>query len=101
MRFLVDVQLPAEPFNTLVRNGTAGPKLQAILGAIKPEAAYFTARNGQRGGTLVVNLDDVSHLPAIAEPFFLTFQASVTFHPTMTPEDLAKSGLDELGKQWG
>jgi hypothetical protein len=25
----------------------------------------------------------------------------VQFHVTMTPEDLARAGLDALGKQWG
>ena len=42
MRMLVDFSLPLEPFNTLVRNGTAGQKLEQILGDIKPEAVYFS-----------------------------------------------------------
>ena len=68
---------------------------------IKPEAVYFTARDGKRGGTMVVDLASPSQLPAIAEPLFLTFEASVSVHPTMTPEDLAAAGLDDLGKKWG
>jgi hypothetical protein len=31
------------------RNGTAGPKMKAILDDIKPEAAYFTEFDGHRG----------------------------------------------------
>ena len=49
MRMLMHVQLPLEPFNTAVRDGTAGQKIQRILEAIKPEAVYFTEQNGRRG----------------------------------------------------
>jgi hypothetical protein len=101
MRMLVEFQLPLEPFNSLVRKGTAGDVIQKILGDLKPEAVYFAARDGKRGGIMVVDLPDATKIPAIAEPFFLHFQASVAFHPCMTPEDLGKAGLDALGKKWG
>ena len=101
MRMIVDVKMPLEPFNSLVRNGTAGEIIQKILGDIKPEAAYFLARDGKRGATIVVDVADATKIPAIAEPFFLHFDASVEFHPCMTPEDLGKAGLAELGKKYG
>ena len=41
MRMLVHVQFPLEPFNSAVRNGTAGEKIRNILESIKPEAVYF------------------------------------------------------------
>jgi hypothetical protein len=100
MRMLVDVQLPVEPFNARVKDGTAGKILQSILAELKPEAAYFTARDGKRGGTIVLDVADASKIPSIAEPFFLHFNASVTLYPCMTPEDLGKAGLDELGKKY-
>ena len=100
MRMLMHVRFPLEPFNSAVRNGTAGEKIQRILESIKPEAVYFTEQNGHRGGTLVVNVKDSSEVPALAEPFFLTFDAEVEFRIAMTPEDLARSGLDALGKTW-
>lgn len=83
-----------------MKNGTAGQIIQKILTDLKPEAAYFVARDGKRGGTIVVDVADASKMPAIAEPFFLHFNASVSFHPCMTPEDLAKAGLEELGKKY-
>ena len=101
MKMLIDMEFPIEPFNSLVRKGTAGQTIQKVLGDIKPEAAYFMARNGKRGGILVVEVADPSKIPAIAEPLFLYFNASVEFHPFMTPEDLAKAGLEELGKKYG
>ena len=101
MRMLVDFTFPLEPFNTLVRNGTVGQKIEQILSDIKPEAAYFSERGGKRGGILIVDVADPSKVPAIAEPFFLTFNATVEFHVVMSPEDLGWAGLDELGKKYG
>lgn len=100
MRMLVHVQFPLEPFNSAIRNGTAGEKIRKILESIKPEAVYFSEHNGRRGGTLVVDVKDASEVPALAEPWFLTFNAEVEFRIAMTPEDLARSNLDALGKKW-
>ena len=100
MRMLIDVVIPVEPFNTLVKNGTAGQIMQKILEDLKPEAAYFAARDGKRGGILVIDVAEASRIPAIAEPFFLHFNANVSFHPCMTPADLGKAGLEELGKKY-
>ena len=100
MRVILDVKIPHETFNAAVRDGTAGAKLNRILEAIKPEAAYFTEQNGQRGGIFIVDMKDASKLPALAEPWFLTFQADVQLRIAMTPNDLKKAGLDELGKKW-
>jgi len=100
MRMLLHVEFPLEPFNSLVRNGTAGQKIHKVLEAIKPEAAYFTEFDGKRGGTLVVNVNSPSDIPALAEPFFLTFNAVTRFRLAMTPEDLGKANLDTIGKAW-
>jgi hypothetical protein len=94
------LQFPIEPFNTAVKNGTVGAKMQQILDATKPEAAYFTERDGRRGGILVVNMDKASDIPRLAEPWFLSFNAEVEFRIAMTPEDLAHADLDALGKKW-
>ena len=100
MRMLMHVHFPLEPFNTAVRDGSAGSKIKRILEANKPEAAYFCEHNGQRGGTLVVNVNDTSEIPVLAKPWFLTFNAQVEFRVAMTPEDLGRSNLEALGKQW-
>jgi hypothetical protein len=100
MRMLMHVQFPLEPFNSAVREGTVGPKIQRILESIKPEAAYFTEQDGRRGCTLVVNIKDPSEVPVLAEPWFLTFNAEVEFRIAMTLEDLARAGLESLGKKW-
>jgi hypothetical protein len=97
---LLNVVMPVEPFNTLVRKGAAGETIQKILEAIKPEAAYFTDTDGHRSAVLVVNVPDPSAIPALAEPWFLAFNAQCTFRIAMTPQDLAKSGLDSIAKQY-
>ena len=100
MRMLLNVRMPHEPFNKLVRQGKAGAILSRILDDIKPEAVYFSEQDGKRGGTFLVDVKDPSRIPAIAEPFFLQFNADCHFHIVMSPEDLKKAGLEELGKQW-
>jgi len=97
----MQVKLPIEPFNSYVKDGSIGAKMQKIMADLKPEAAYFTAVDGHRGGTIIVNLDDASKIPSLAEPWFLNFNAQVEFHPAMTPEDLGRAGLEALGKKWG
>jgi hypothetical protein len=100
MRMLVKVKMPHPEFNAAVRDGSAGQKIGRILDELKPEAAYFTEMQGQRGAILIVNVDDPSKVPAIAEPFFLQFNADVEFHIVMSPEDLQRAGLEALGKKW-
>ena len=94
------VRLPHAPFNAAVKDGSVGAKLQRILGELKPEAAYFTEFDGHRSAILIVNLEDASKIPTLAEPWFLLFEADVQLHPVMTPEDLARGGLDSLAKKW-
>jgi hypothetical protein len=97
---MLNVLFPHQPFNAAVKDGTAGPKMNRILEAIKPEAVYFTEQNGQRSVVVIADLPDASKVPALAEPWFLVFQAAVEFRIIMSPEDLKKGGLDALGKKW-
>ena len=53
-----------------------------------------------RGGIFLVNVQNPSDIPTFAEPFFLQFQANCRFRIVMSPEDLKKAGLEELGKKW-
>jgi hypothetical protein len=101
MRMIMQVSFPTDVFNAAVKDGSANTKMQKILGKLKPEAAYFAEFNGVRTGILVVELANASDIPALAEPWFLTFNAKLELHPAMTPEDLGKANLDSLGKEWG
>jgi hypothetical protein len=100
MRVLMNVRIPHAEFNAAVKDGSVGSKLNRILESIKPEVVYFTEQDGQRGAVIVVDIPDPSKIPALAEPWFLTFNADVQFRVAMTPEDLKMAGLEELGKNW-
>lgn len=100
MRMLVHVNLPHKEFNAAVRDGSADEKMKRILDEIKPEAVYFSEFKGLRGLIMIVDVAEPSAVPRIAEPWFLMFCADVSFHIVMSPDDLAKAGLESLGKKW-
>jgi hypothetical protein len=90
MRFMFKFHIPVETGNAAAEEGFG--TLRRILDQIKPEAAYFTAENGERTAILIVNMTDLSQIPAISEPFLLAFDASVDIVPVMVAEDLMKAG---------
>jgi hypothetical protein len=96
----MNVKFPNAEFNAAMRDGNAGQKITRILDEIKPESVYFTEQEGQRSVILIVNLNDPSNVPTLAEPWFLAFNASVEYKIVMTPEDLKNAGLDEIAKKW-
>ena len=91
MRFLVKVSFPVEAGNDSAKKD-GFKTLQNILEQQKPEAAYFLAEDGKRTGLLIMNVDDASQIPAIAEPWFLAFNAAIEMKPVMVPADLEKAG---------
>jgi hypothetical protein len=100
MKILLSITLPHQPLNAAVKNGTASSKLNRILEATKPETVYFTGRNGKRGAVLIVDLPDASKIPALVEPWLLTFEADIELQPVMTLDDFQRAGMDDLGKKW-
>jgi len=100
MRMMLKVTLPHEPFNAAVKSGKAGQTISKILEKTKPEAVYFTEDKGHRCGIFILNVERPSSVPALAEPWFLNFNADCEFHIVMSPQDLAESGLEKLGQEW-
>lgn len=104
MRILLRVSIPVEAGNAAAKAGTLGSTVKRILDDLKPEAAYFFADdNGNRSGSIVFDMTDTSQIPAIAEPWFLAFNAKVSFRPVMSPQDLAagESGIAKSVKKYG
>jgi hypothetical protein len=101
MRMLMNVRIPHEPFNTLVKEGSVGEIIRRILDDLKPEFIYFTEQSGTRGAVAVININKPSDIPSFAEPFFLSFNADCEFRIAMSPADLESIDFDELGKKWG
>lgn len=100
MKMLVNVILPIEPFNSLVRSGKASEILGRIIDDIKPESIYFTEIEGNRAASMIVDISDASQIPVVAEPWFLNFEAACEFKPVMTPDDLIRADLDKLAAKW-
>ena len=92
MKFILKVKFPVERTNQAIADPEFGHKMSSILADIKAEAAYFTTICGQRGAYIVVNMNDASEMPKLAEPFFLWVNAEVDCIPVMLMEDLAKAG---------
>lgn len=103
MRTLMKVTIPVDSGNTAIENGSLGKTIESILNDLKPEAAYFTTVEGKRSGLIVFDLKDTSQIPAVAEPWFLAFNAKVQVEPVMNREDLKKalSGIETAVRKFG
>jgi Domain of unknown function (DUF3303) len=103
MRFFMKVSMPVEAGNEAAKKGRLGETVASILAEQKPEAAYFTTVDGQRTGLFFLDMSDASQLPALVEPWFLSFNATVEIRPVMTPDDLKKAGthIEKAVKKYG
>ena len=89
MRCMFKFSFPTtDESNGWIRDGSIGQKMESILGATRPEAAYFGSVDGNRGGYLVINMDEASKIPAMLEPLFQELGATVECSPVMVPEEL-------------
>jgi hypothetical protein len=104
MRMLLRVSIPVENGNAAAKAGTLGSTIERILADLKPEAVYFYADDdGSRAGSIVFDLQDPSHIPAVAEPWFMAFNAKISLRPVMNPQDLGKAGptIGKIAQQFG
>jgi hypothetical protein len=74
--------------------------MHRIIEASKPQSVFLTELNGQRAALLIVDMENESQIPAFAEPWYLQFNADVEFHVVMSPDDLERAGLEDLGRKW-
>lgn len=104
MRMLLRVSIPVEAGNTAIKAGKLGSTIERIVADLNPEAAYFYADDhGQRCGSVIFDLQDPSQIPAIAEPWFLEFNAKITLRPVMNLQDLGKAhpAVANIAQQYG
>ena len=103
MKYIMKVRMDTDKGNAALSDPEFGHKMSDLLAEIKAEAAYFSTIRGHRGAYIVINLNDASEIPAVAEPFFMWLNAEIEFLPAMRPEDLQKAGpaIGAAVKKWG
>ena len=101
MRFMLTFRVPMDEGNAGIKDGSLGQTLQTIVDELNPEAAYFGPIEGARGGYLVVNFDEPSQIPAIAEPLFLGLGATIQISPVFTPEEMPTQALEQAAQKYG
>jgi hypothetical protein len=95
MRMMIRFSFPIDAGNSAIRAGKLGTVFQQLVEDLKPEAAYFHAVDGNRGGFFVVNMQESSQIADIAERLFFGLNAKIELVPVMAPEDLQK-GLSSV-----
>lgn len=92
----MNVEIDTTTGNERIRSGTMEKALQGIMGQLKPEAAYFYPRGGNRAMTLIVDAADNAALPTLVEPFWTELNARVEATPCVTADELGE-GLHRMG----
>ncbi|HEV3090583.1 MAG TPA: DUF3303 family protein [Candidatus Cybelea sp.] len=97
MRMMLKVQMAVEPSNAAIKDGRLMEVMQKAIERLKPEAAYFAAVGGDRGGYIFFDLADPSDIPSACEPFFMELGAKCELTPVMTPDDVRAGVAKALG----
>jgi hypothetical protein len=92
MRVMLRARMDVEAGNRAIRDGSLAETIERVMKELEPEAAYFVAEGGKRTALIFFDLKEPSQIPSVAEPFFMTLNASVDLTPAMTPDDV-RAGL--------
>ena len=103
MRMMIKFSFPVDAGNAAIRTGKVEKVFQQLIEDLKPEAAYFHAVDGNRGGFFVVNMQGSSQIAEIAERLFFGVSAKIELVPVMTADDLRKglSGVQATIQRYG
>jgi hypothetical protein len=98
MRVMLKFTLPVEKGNQAFNDGSLKAAMEAAMGKLKPEAAYFGLFEGKRGGMLFIDIVEPSQIVETVEPLFLNLNAAVEIVPVMSADDL-RAGLAKLSQK--
>ena len=96
MRMMLKAKMDTATASKAIQDGRLPGIMQKAMETLKPEAAYFGPDGGVRTAFIIFDMADPSQLPALSEPFFSEFHATVEIFPVMDRDDLQR-GLTELG----
>lgn len=91
MRMMLRWTVPVEKGNAMIADGSMGTVIEALMERAKPEAAYFLAEGGERGGMIFFDMKEPADIPRLAELLFRGGDAAVEFVPVMNADDLQKA----------
>ena len=97
MRMMLKIKIPTEQGNRAIKDGSLPKILEATIGKLKTEAAYFVADNGLRSAMIFFDMGEASDIPGIVEPLFIGLGAEVELLPVMNADDL-RQGLNAAMK---
>jgi hypothetical protein len=97
MRTLMTVKIPTAAGNEAIKNGSLPEVMGKAMASLNVEAAYFTSVDGMRTGLFFFDMTESSDIPSAAEPFFMAFDAQISFEPVMNADEMAAG----VGKAMG
>lgn len=76
--------------------------VKRILADLKPGAAWFFRDDVDQGCSIVFDMNDAPQSPAVAEPWFIAFNAQASLRPIMNPDcPRPAHPIGEVAKQHG
>lgn len=99
MRMLLKARIQTDHGNRAIQSGSMEKTLMSVMEELKPEAAYFTAEEGERCALIFFDMQEASELPKVCEPFFMEYDAKVTVQPAMTADDVRNGLAEWAGKR--
>jgi hypothetical protein len=97
MRMVMTMQMDTEAANAAIANGSLAKLMDSTVERFRPEAVYYTTRDGKRTVHVFFDLTEPSRMMEIAEPLFTGLKAKIDFAPAMTPDDV-RQGMSRLSK---
>ena len=84
MRFLIKIPIPATAENTVA--GDFDETLKQLFLKIGAQAAYSKTEEGRRVDYVLIDIEDVTRITALAEPIFHLLQVRPEFLPEIAPD---------------
>ena len=86
MRLLMKIAIPTAAENAVVSDPKFNEELRALFLKLGAEATYSNTLDGRRFDYVLVDLEDVTQITAVAEPVFRFLKVKPEFLPEVAPK---------------